>query len=119
MVQGKLSDKDGAFKIIADNAQEVKMKDVEEYKRILATQKKNGDHKKIPKKINIQLPPSSSQKTIKDLSEILKECSTGKTKVYLTLNETQMETSFSINYEQKTEDKIKSLIEGININKTL
>ncbi len=43
LASGRLSDKDGAFKLLADSVKSVNQQELENFKRVLATQTKNGD----------------------------------------------------------------------------
>ncbi|MDQ1284313.1 MAG: polymerase subunit alpha [Patescibacteria group bacterium] len=49
LASGRLSDKDGAFKLLADSVKSVNQQELENFKRVLATQTKNGNsHPPLP-----------------------------------------------------------------------
>lgn len=116
LATGKVSDKDGTFKLLVDEAKLVNDQEVEEFKRILATQKKNGNSVALPQKKNtplsltISLPDSSDKSTVKRLSKIFDSSELGKTKIYLNLSETKMQTSYSVKINDEILEKIKSVV---------
>lgn len=166
LASGKLSDKDGVFKLLVDEAKEVNQLELENFKRILATQKKNGVKQKRSKfspfekgglnvserafrgdlknmenitkqnilrdsspqqynpapsstlttrtfrTLSIILPSSSNQGTIQEISKILNSCQFGKTKIYLIINGSKIETSYSIKFNQDILEKIKKAAPG-------
>ena len=112
LVEGKLSDKDGVFKILAEDAKEINQQELESFKRVLHTQKSNGhfEKKDAPiknEKLTIILPPESSQMTLKNISDTLGVCKFGKTRIYLSLNESKMETSYSVAIGKDLIEKIE------------
>lgn len=112
LVDGKLSDKDGVFKLLAEDAKEVNQQELESFKRILHTQKNNGhfEKKDTPienEKITITLPPKSGQDTLKTISDTLGKCQFGKTRIYLALGGSKMETSYSVAIDKKTIEEIE------------
>ncbi|MCK9378812.1 MAG: DNA polymerase III subunit alpha [Candidatus Moranbacteria bacterium] len=112
LVTGKLSDKDGAFKILAEDVKEINQQELESFKRVLHTQKSNGHFEKkdtpIEKeKMTISLPTGSSQMTLKNISDTLGKCKFGKTRIYLSLNGSKMETSYSVAIDKKTIEEIE------------
>lgn len=106
-VNGKLSDKDGIFKLIVNDAKEINKQEVEDFKRILATQEKNGQME--PSEITL-LINSANQDIIKKLSELFNACHFGKTKVYLLIDNKKIQTSYSIRLTDETKDKLKMII---------
>ena len=175
LASGKLSDKDGVFKLLVDEAKEISQSELENFKRVLATQKKNGvkqekpklspfrkgglnaserafrgdlkNTQNIPEKnilrdsptqqynpappptptsasgktistnrtfktLTIILPPAANQSTVQELSKIFNSCQFGKTKVYLIINGSKIETSFSIQVNRDILEKIKKAAMG-------
>jgi DNA polymerase III subunit alpha len=135
IAEGKLSDKDGVFKLIADDARIVNEIEVENFQRILATQQKNGNEKVInPKtdyaiannsqwkykdnfehlnnktKLIIHLPENSKQEAFRALSKFFDNCTSGTIKIYLVINNTKLETPYVIEVNPDTIGKIKSII---------
>ncbi len=107
LVGGKLSDKDGVYKLLIDSAKEVTDKEVEDFKRVLATQKKNGHSARH--NLTINLPPSANEKTIAKLSKIFDSSKFGKTKIYLTDGKSKIETPYSIRIDDKLLEKIRKI----------
>ncbi|MFC1645383.1 DNA polymerase III subunit alpha [Patescibacteria group bacterium] len=126
LATGKVSDKDGSFKIIAENATVVNNQEVESYQRVLETQKKNGNaivtkkkhstpppsepqpHTVSSKKMTISLP--QDQEKMKTLSETLESCKFGETKIFIHLGSNLIETNYSIDANQDVLNKIKALL---------
>jgi len=114
LVSGRVSDKDGVFKILADNVKAVTDAEIFQFKRILETQKKNGDHKSHPPKQKtkfiITLPPKSDQTVLKSISQYFNTCSTGNMKVFIDIGGTKIETPFCINYSPEIKTAIEKII---------
>lgn len=116
LVSGKISDKDGTFKLLADDAKLVNNQEVEDFKRILATQKKNGNSFLIPKKqstpsfLTIPISKSSSKIVIEKLSKVFDSAKSGTTKIYLDLAGTKMQTAYSIQIDDELLEKIESVV---------
>ncbi|MFC1622933.1 DNA polymerase III subunit alpha [Patescibacteria group bacterium] len=132
LATGKVSDKDGSFKLLAENATIVNSQEVENYQRVLETQKKNGnqikqqstqeDHLKPqtqektptpkatsnPKKMTITL--AQDQEKMKALSQILESCKFGETKILIQIENNIIETNYSIEANTKTLQRIKDLL---------
>ena len=94
MATGKISDKDGNFKLICDQAKIINKEELEKFERILATQKVNG--KRSPEKIILLLSGSTSQEELKKLSDYFSSLKSGKSKVFLDSGTSKLETPFSI-----------------------
>jgi DNA polymerase-3 subunit alpha len=122
LASGKISDKDGSFKLLVDDAKVVNDQEVEDFKRILATQKKNGNSAVLHKEqknhtsltINIA-NDSNSKSIIEKLSNIMNSANPGDIKVYLDLAGTKMQTSYSIEKNEDIMTKIKDVIPEDNI----
>lgn len=116
LASGKVSDKDGVFKLLAEEAKIVNDQEVENFKRILATQKKNGSSVSLPEKkeepgyLIINLPDSSDRSIIEKLSKIFDSSEPGNTKIYLNLLNTRMQTSYSIRYDNEISERIRSVV---------
>jgi len=109
LASGKISDKDGNFKLLVDSVKIVNQDEVENAARIIATRKTNGI---ATAKIIITLPQASNQETLKILSAHLGKCESGETKVYLKINSTKLETPYHITKKVELENEIKNLIPG-------
>ncbi len=127
LASGKISDKDGSFKLLVDSAKVINQQEMEQRARIIATQKTNGTHvapvtptqKKDAKeasndkpKIIVTLPQASDQETLKTLSSHFGKCQPGDTKVYLEISGTKLETPYCISKSIDLENEIKNLIPG-------
>ncbi|MFH0968943.1 MAG: DNA polymerase III subunit alpha [Patescibacteria group bacterium] len=137
LADGTLSDKDGNFKLLVDSVKEINQQEMEHFKRIEATRKKNGNYQNTSEKINavengnkndttlvrdrklaynnnskiiITLPDGSDKETFKKLSEIFDKCESGNEKVYLKINNSKLETPYSIKNTSEIESAIKKII---------
>jgi transposase-like protein len=103
LVSGKISDKDGNFKMLCDSVKVVTPEEMEQWKRIEQTQKSNGDQKKSEpaatsssEKLIITLPANSDQAILKKISAFFDRCDRGAMKVYLSINNSRLETPYCI-----------------------
>jgi DNA polymerase-3 subunit alpha len=124
LASGKISDKDGSFKLLVDSAKVINQEEMEQRARIIATQKNHSpvvepQKNEVPKttlddtpKIIITLPTFSNQETLKTLSAHFGKCATGDTKVYLKINNTKLETPYCITKGAELENEISKLIPG-------
>lgn len=139
IAEGKLSDKEGQYKLIVDEARLVTQMEMDNFKRILATHKANGAivRSEPPKnsgtnqlkaassgdtilsrdacndkiqKIIITLPANANHETIKKISSFFDGCSAGNTKIYLVIENSKLETPYSIETSNEIVERIKSLI---------
>jgi DNA polymerase-3 subunit alpha len=113
LASGKISDKDGSFKLLVDSAKVINLAEMEQRARIIATQKNNTP--KVPSettKIIITLPQSSNQETLKTLSAHFGKCEPGQIKIYLKINNTKLETPYCITKNLELENEIKKIIPG-------
>lgn len=113
LASGKISDKDGSFKLLVDSAKVINLAEMEQRARIIATQKNNTP--KVPSettKIIITLPQSSNQETLKTLSAHFGKCEPGQIKIYLKINNTKLETPYCITKNPELENEIKKIIPG-------
>ncbi len=124
LASGKLSDKDGSFKLLAENAQKVNEEELKNFQRILATQKKNGQTKNSPtatkkEKISlnqspqehlISLPDNISKEILQNLSNYLRNLPSGQTQIYLYLQGKKIKTSFSVEFTSEIKQSIESII---------
>ncbi|HHE46001.1 MAG TPA: DNA polymerase III subunit alpha, partial [Candidatus Moranbacteria bacterium] len=112
-VSGKISNKDGELKILVDSAKLVTLEDLDHFKRILTTQKKNGNYESkkniSPTKLIITLPPNFNQDILKQLSAYLDKCESGKIKVYLIIENSKLETPYNIKLTDKTISNLKAI----------
>jgi DNA polymerase-3 subunit alpha len=133
IAEGRLSDKDGNFKLAVDTVSIVTPQQMENFKRIEATRTKNirsgrpepvegprdnisSEKKPETKKIFISLPASSNQETIKKLSGFFDQCELGSAKVYLEINGSRMETPYCVKDFAGFKEKLQELIPEGRIN---
>lgn len=116
LASGRVSDKDGNFKILVDKAKAVNQQEVENLKRILATQKSNGASTGSNKsKLMITLPVNFEKETLKKLSQFFDSCQGGGMKVYLAINGARLETPYCISYLDGLEETLSSMIPEVKI----
>jgi len=123
LASGKVSDKDGEFKVLADSVKAVTKEEVEHFKRIQKTHATNGTvsgltaldnfgrerSDRYAGKIIITLPPNSNQEILKKLSGFFDKCEMGSTKVYLSINNSKLETPYCV----KSRDDFKQALLNI------
>ena len=106
---GRLSDKDGVFKLLAESVKTIDQQEVEKLKRIMATQKKNGNNNS-QQKLTISLPAGCSQVAIKQLSQFFDSCDRGAMKVILEINNSKLETPYCIKKLDDIQEKLKEIL---------
>ncbi|MBU2028635.1 DNA polymerase III subunit alpha, partial [Patescibacteria group bacterium] len=112
LASGKISDKDGEFKLLCDSAKAVTPEELEKFKRIEMTQKKNGHQNNSPSVsiITLFLPQGATKETLTNLSQFFDRCEKGETKVYLEIAQSKMETPYRLKYSAELSDAIKKII---------
>lgn len=123
LVHGKLSDKDGVFKLLCDGVKAVNSQEIQEFERILATQKSNGvpatscvdQFSQQAQKLIITLPYDCNQTTLQKLSQFLGHCKQGAMKVYLIINNSKLETPYQINNREYLPDDLKVIAPGSKV----
>ena len=112
IASGKISNKDGLFKLLADSAKVIDQKEVEKFQRIRATQKINGQKEKerLGTKLIITLPENFNKDILKQLSVLFDGCQLGATKVYLNIGESKLETPYCINQADGLETALKAIL---------
>lgn len=113
LASGKISDKDGSFKLLADSAKVVNQDELEQFKRILATQKKNGDAPApaaAPNKMILTLPNNADQALLKKLSQYFDSCERGDIKLFLSINGTRLETPYCIKPTDSARTALQALV---------
>ncbi|HPN54613.1 MAG TPA: DNA polymerase III subunit alpha [Candidatus Moranbacteria bacterium] len=123
LATGRLSDKDGEYKLIVDEAKEINQSEMENHLRIEATkskhQKNESAHeenhsdsykpKTTNQKLIITLPDDAKPEIIHKLSELFRSCPRGKCKVFLHHQTNKLETPFSIGSDQSILKNIKTI----------
>ena len=114
LATGKISDKDGEFKLLCDSVKTINEDELEKFKRVLNTQKKNGRAEKKQEssttgKITITLPNNFNKEILKNLSAFFDRCELGAMKVYLSINGSKLETPYCIKNTAELEAAIKKI----------
>jgi DNA polymerase-3 subunit alpha len=110
---GKISDKDGEFKLLCDSAKAVTPEELEKFRRIEMTQKKNGQPDKnsaAVSSITLILPQGATKEALKNLSQFFDRCEKGGTKIYLEINQSRMETPYRLKYSLELSALIQKII---------
>lgn len=114
LASGKVSDKDGNFKLLCDSAKAIDLQEVEKFRRIQATQKKNGDdslnHFSQKTNLVITLPGNATKEILKRLSQYLDQCHLGSMKVYLVIAGSRLVTPYSINPDSHIKNELEKII---------
>jgi len=117
LADGRLSDKDGVYKLIVDNAKEINQAEIENHLRVEATKKIRGNqppettNQQNGNKLIITLPPDAKPEMIQKLSELFKSCPSGKCKIFLHHQTNKLETPFSVENDSGLLEKIKEIIQ--------
>ena len=108
LATGKISDKDGNFKLLCDSVKKIDQGELDRFERIAATRKKNGENleKNNPSRINIVLSGNADQIIFKKISQFFDQCAKGDTKVYISFQGSKLETPYRI---QSSDEVINSL----------
>ncbi|MCX6763126.1 MAG: DNA polymerase III subunit alpha [Candidatus Moranbacteria bacterium] len=108
---GKISDKDGEFKLLCDSAKEITKQELEHFKRIQRTHENNVHSNNQNKfKIIITLPPNSSPEMLKKLSLHFDRCEAGTAKVFVNINGAKLETPYCVQTSADLKTQILSAI---------
>lgn len=109
LASGKISDKDGNFKLLCDSVKIINQDEIDKFRRILATRKSN-EKKSDHSKMIITLPDSADQDVLKKLSQYFDRCEAGATKVYLSINNSRLETPYCISQTEGLETNLKNIV---------
>jgi len=118
LASGKISDKDGEFKLLCDSAKAVTQEELEKFQRIEMTQKKNSQqaaNSHTISSITLTLPQGATKEVLTNLSQFFDKCEKGETKVYLEITKSKMETPYRIKYSAELLTLIQKIFPAINI----
>jgi len=118
LASGKLSNKDGEFKLLCDSAKAIGQDELDKFQRILDTQKSNGTAFDKCSGIVLSFPENSGQEAIKKLSEFFSRCNRGETKVYLNINNSKLETPYRIKFSAELKNSLEKIIPNGKIETT-
>jgi len=119
LIMGKISDKDGTLKIIADEVRLVNQDEIERYKNI-QTQRQSASSADEPastagSKLYITLPPNASSELLRQISSVLSSAPAGNCKVFLELSQGRLETPYRISYDDGLSNKLQGVADGIGL----
>ncbi|MFH0929741.1 MAG: DNA polymerase III subunit alpha [Candidatus Moraniibacteriota bacterium] len=116
LITGKISDKDGTLKILADEARLVNQDEIDKFD-ILAKQHEPAFAEALTgkQKLFITLPPNASSELLRQISSVLSTAPAGDCKVFLELSQGRLETPYRISYDQNISNKLQEIMEGIKI----
>ncbi len=137
IAEGRLSDKDGVYKLIVDEAKELNRGEIENYLRVEATKKtygvKDDDDNNFQgpvssdqgskdsnapqtnsSKLIVTLPHDANSEMIHGLSKFFNTCTAGPCKVFLHHQNNKLETPFSIEHHSSLLEDIEKIVQGGN-----
>ena len=115
LITGKISDKDGTLKILADEARLVNQDEIDRYDVLEKQRKKENIQKQNEQKLYITLPPNASSELLRQISSVLSTAPAGDCKVFLELSQGRLETPYRIGYDQSLLIKLQEIIKEIKI----
>jgi DNA polymerase III subunit alpha len=118
LVTGKISDKDGTLKILADEARRVNQDEIDQYD-VIQKQRQPASAEATARqgeqKLYITLPPNASSELLRQISAVLGSAPAGDCKVFLELSQGRLETPYRIGYDQSLKNKLQKIIKEIKI----
>ena len=120
LVTGKISDKDGTLKIIADEVRIVNQDEIDRYDILEKQRKKESassadDPAKAGSKLFITLPSNASSELLRQISSVLSTAPAGDCKVFLELSQGRLETPYRIGYDENLSNKLQGVMKDIKI----
>lgn len=143
IADGRLSDKDGAYKLIVDDAKELNRAEIETYLRIEQTKKTYGTNddsiddrnshgggstaEEVPlipnetteaseaNRLIVTLPNDATPDMLHKLSQLFNSCKAGQCKVFLHHQTNKLETPFAIEHHPTLLEEIKTIISNGNV----
>jgi len=115
LVKGKLSDKDGVFKLLGEEARRIDLVEAREY---------SDKHKSKPleeaETINIIIPQQNAKQAMLELSEFLKNQNDGKFNVFISIptdgnGYKKIKANKNIACDEKVLDGIRNIVTGQNV----
>jgi len=115
LVTGKISDKDGTLKILADEARRVNQDEIDRYDVLEKQRKTEKIQRQNEQKLYITLPPNASSELLRQISTVLSTAPAGNCKVFLELSGARLETPYRIGYDQTLANKLQEIVKEIKI----
>lgn len=118
-VTGKLSDKDGVFKLLAESIEKIDFEKAKNYSPKNQSKNRKKENSKI-NSISITVPKLNSKKALKELSNYLKSAKIGRCNVYILVpsldgNNKKIKTSKNIACDEKTIEEIRGIAGKENV----
>ncbi len=110
LAQGKISDKDGTFKLICDNVRTVNNEELEKFERVKKTQETNGNKYKNYSKLIVSFPNQARKEDVEKVSRFFDTCELGKVRVQIKISGKTMETPYSIKAYSGIEKNIYQIL---------
>lgn len=116
LATGKISDKDGAMKLICDEARLVNQEEIERYRALEAQRKTDTEREKGVQKVFLKLPQKSNSELLRKISGILSKAKPGNSKIYLEFHDgnstgiNRLETPYRIRYDKEVAEKIREVL---------
>jgi DNA polymerase-3 subunit alpha len=113
--KGKLSDKDGVFKLLGEEARRIDLVDAREY-----SEKHRSKTLEEADTISIQIPQQNAKKAMTELSEFLKNSAEGKFSVFILVptdgnGYKKIKANKNIDCDEKILDSIKNIVSPQNV----
>jgi len=113
--RGKLSDKDGVFKLLGEEARRIDLVEAREY-----SEKHKSKSLEEAETINIRIPRDNTKKTMMELSEFLKNQTDGKFNVFISVpaennGYKKIKANKNINCDDKILDEIRNIVTPQNV----
>ncbi|MDD3487485.1 MAG: DNA polymerase III subunit alpha [Candidatus Moranbacteria bacterium] len=115
LITGKISDKDGTLKIIADEARLVNQDEIDRFKTLEVQRAKEMELRANEKKLYITLPPNASSELLRQISGVLSAAPAGYCKVFLELAQGRLETPYRIDCDANFSGKLQGIVDGISV----
>ncbi|MCX6763030.1 MAG: DNA polymerase III subunit alpha, partial [Candidatus Moranbacteria bacterium] len=115
LVTGKISDKDGTLKVLADEARRVNQDEIDRYGILEVQRKKENIQRQNEQKLFITLPPNASSELLRQISTVLSTAPAGDCKVFLELSQGRLETPYRIGYDVNIANKLQEIVKEIKI----
>jgi DNA polymerase III subunit alpha len=115
LVTGKISDKDGTLKVLADEARRVNQDEIDQYDVLEKQRKQENIQRQNEQKLYITLPPNASSELLRQISAVLSSAPAGDCKVFLELSQGRLETPYRISYDQNIAGKLQEIVADIEI----
>ncbi|HLM84229.1 MAG TPA: DNA polymerase III subunit alpha, partial [Candidatus Bathyarchaeia archaeon] len=115
LVTGKISDKDGTLKVLADSARLVNQDEIDRFGVLAEQRRKEELQRQNERKLYLTLPPNASSELLRQISAVLGTAPAGDCKVFLELSQGRLETPYRIDYDENIAGKLQGVMDEIKI----